>query len=339
MILNTTTPNLDPPIIVSTNVEKLVIETPKHPWVFQEFPSHFIPYKGKVFFVRPLTVSLLARLHAIRSKSINFSLFLDVLNNCIEGIDIRDLTFPDFQSFLYWLRINSYPKTPLKFEFNSRYLTEPTLIKITMNKEEYKKKAKSPLPIQDKNYYDLEFTELDKTVDWNYYFDKGLRFPTVRDMELMKSNNSLEEEARYLLNYAQYVKADFGTDNYIQSHLDKLNELCGSDLSFLEFIDEFASKIHHGVEQSLHLVANNINLEDYKKKLETRKKLYSDIILTIDDKENVESKDLLVLSSSIDEINKELEKIKDCQEKEELFMPEEEVVKISISLDTFFPLL
>lgn len=326
-----------------------VMESPIAPWIFQQFPSNFIPYDGKRFFVKPLNATQLSRLHTVlRSNSPDkFSNMLNILNSYIYGIDIRDLTPGDFNAFLYWLRINSYPKSSYTLKVKSKYLREENLFKIRMTKSEkeahIKRVARLGQSTNDHNYYDLSIKTLDmNALEYKAWKERGIRFPTVRDMELIKDSN-IPNDYKYMANFAQYIIADVkSAETYLEDHLNALD--AKDDLSILEEIDEFARKISHGVIEKIYfkISANIFNPSDYHTMLNEQRDIFHEIVtksLANEDISEEEKLNIAILTASIAELNTEIDKINNHILNGDNFEFDEEEVEISINLDSFFPLL
>lgn len=321
------------------------MESPEAPWVFQEFPSHFVPYDGHRFFVRPLDWELLGRLHAIRLKKNpnSFSQMLDVFNNCVKGIDIRDLTMGDFYSFMYWLRINSYPKTPFSMEYTSKYGGGERKIYVRMNKAERDAKVeqaeKAKRPTKDKNWHDLEIVELEMSVEqYAYWKQKGIRFPTVRDFELL-SVEPIAEEEKYISTFAQYVvvdKAELTEDNYFQKHMSTLKEF---GLSFITEIDDFATQIKHGVVEKIGVTISDLNRQLYVDRLIRQRDIFHNIVMTALDDPDSDKAQIAIVTSNLVELNNEIDRVQHAIDTNTTIQPEEEEVRITINLDSFFPIL
>lgn len=320
------------------------IESPELPWVFQDFPSHFVPYGGKRFFIKPLDWSSLSRLHAIRMKNNknSFSQMLDVFNSCIKGIDIRDLTPGDFYSFMYWTRINSYPKTPLTLNFDSRYGGDTRKIMVRMSKGERDSKLrrieKAGQTTNDKNFHELEIMELTMTeAEFAEWKAKGIRFPTVRDMELL-STQPIPDELQYISKFAQYIKIDeeLNDDNYFQKHIDALTSM---DLSFIEEIDTFAKLITHGVVEKIGIIINDLDEKVYLEKLIKQRDTFHSVLTVALDSEDADPTQVTLVTSSLASLNEEIERVELAITNNEKIVPDEEEVRVSINLNTFFPIL
>lgn len=193
-------------------------------------PSRCVPYDCDDLVVRPLRLeNLVAVAAAMKDRS--DTALLDALAPCIVQ-DIRDLTEPDYKFFMYWLRINSFPRSPFKHQWISRYGNDNISV---VNKE------------------NLHFDELKMTkAEYDKYRNMGIRFPTVRDAEAIRNANLGEDDAArmFLLERAQYVHLDeelYGAE-FFDRRIQAMHEH-PMGLEFLEHIREFAALIPHGVRE------------------------------------------------------------------------------------------
>ena len=290
-------------------------------WVRQDLPSHSVPYLGEEIFLRPFTITVLSRVHAaMRSES--FTLLVDALDHCI-NIDIRRLTPSDWNAMLYWLRLNSYVRTPYTIPWISKY----------GNQNEHR--------ITESN---LEFIELDMTLDeYKVWKEKGLCFPTVRDMELMQAND-LPEEDRWRIEYSQYVdipniKNEDGSidyHNYVNRKLDALEK---GGLPMIEDIKDFVQRIEHGIVETVELtdtkfepVAAVTYLRDSVKA--TRQMLES--ILNSSEDKQIEV-GMIGMSQRADELEAEADLIEKTIAEGKQYIPGKETIGLSINSMHFFP--
>jgi hypothetical protein len=202
--------------------------------VRQELPSHCIPYKGrKDIFIKPIDFGQLGMLSSA-NKNQSLTLMIDALAKSIHGVDVRNLTPEDFTFVMYNVRNISYPTTTMKVNFTTRYGNQIVV----------------PVILSELEIVELAMTE----EEYQHYYDQGIQFPTVRDLEIL-FDKDLDESLRYTLEYAQYMRLDesFEDDDvdfsdYIDAKIAKLNE---KGVAFTEVIDEFARKAKHGVDESV----------------------------------------------------------------------------------------
>jgi hypothetical protein len=74
-------------------------------------PSGFVPYDFDDLLIRPFTIREL-RLVSRAAQTGQYTNLLRAVDQCTD-IDAYQLTIGDFYYVLLWLRVNSYPKTPL----------------------------------------------------------------------------------------------------------------------------------------------------------------------------------------------------------------------------------
>lgn len=296
-------------------------------WIRQELPSRCVPYDFSEVFLRPLSFKMLGKIHAANvSKS--YTMLLDALSNCISQ-DIRDLTPEDLTFIMYWIRDNSYPRSPLKFRYETRY----------GNEIEFSVKKSS-----------LEIIELEMTKEeYKEYQKQGLCFPTVRDAELL-FGDAVDPDVRYLLEYAQYIKLtpeelrateedeeleDY--EAYSQKKIDKIENDLGLDILFV--IDNFSTKIKHGVVERAIIrdpkFKPNEAAEYLKNKaLEVRERIIN--IPAITHSSDFDETVAMFLKLA-EELEEEAADILNKLENNIKPLPKEEVVEVSITATDFFP--
>lgn len=205
-------------------------------WQRLDFPSRNVFYLDlkEDIYVRPLSVATVNNIYKSIERQ-SPALYFDALNEHI-SIDIRDLTYPDFVYFCYWLRIESFPKTPYTFNWVSRYGNTNTVVMQTL-----------PFKVHELQMTREEYLE---------YRALGIVMPSLREAEVLSNMNEEDEgdrENRWAVNYAQYVdKGDHPLDqNLMRYKLDRL--LSNPDASFIETIQEFSDKVTHGIDEVLVL--------------------------------------------------------------------------------------
>ncbi|QIG70228.1 hypothetical protein EVB87_128 [Rhizobium phage RHph_N28_1] len=205
-------------------------------WQRQEVPSLGVPYgiSTNSIWVRPLDVPMLAQVHAAQmegQRGNNFkalTMFIDALSPTIREMDIRDLTVPDWHSHLYWLRLNSYPRSPFTVPWISRYGNE-NISRVTSSHFEFE---------------ELAMTR-EEFLKWR---KKGITFPTLRDMEML-TNPEMNDATRWTITYAQYVYIEGPvTPDLMKRKIDALNK-GGPDL--IADINEFGALMSHGVVEQI----------------------------------------------------------------------------------------
>ena len=227
------------------NIPEVNTTSNEEGWVRQDVPSLGVPYGVPHLWVRSLTVPILARVHAAQAygerpenQQKAFTMLVDALAPTIRDFDIRDLTVPDWHSHLYWLRLNSYPRSPLTVPWTSKYGNE-NVTRVTQSSFEFE---------------ELKLTR-EEYLEWNR---KGVAFPTVRDMELLY-DQSLSEETRWTLTYAQYVHLEGEpTPDWMKLKVAKLEEM-GAD--GIALINQFSQVSTHGVIEQVKVRDDKFDLD------------------------------------------------------------------------------
>ena len=93
-------------------------------------PSGFIFYDFKDLKARKFEVRDLAKMSKVM-KTESHKLFKEVIQNCIDR-DVDSLTPGDFKYLCYWLRLNSYPNSPMSINWKSKYGTITYLLLINL---------------------------------------------------------------------------------------------------------------------------------------------------------------------------------------------------------------
>lgn len=242
------------PTVAATSIEELMqsasprVYTSGIPegFVRVELPSRGVPYARLGFtdvYVRPLEVpDLVALIPATKKKTEGevLTVMLDALSRAIAQ-DVRELTEPDFRFLMYWWKVSSFLKSPMTISWTSRYGNLNETKVTSMSQFEIKSLALSP-------------------ADYQGWLDKGIRIPTMRDIEAIE--NSLFKDdvgSEWLSARAQYVhltteeEAEYVDDSgnpldWFPSRFKKLN---AAPMSYLEDISTFAEQITHGVIETL----------------------------------------------------------------------------------------
>lgn len=282
-------------------------------WIRQELPSNCLPYDFSEVYIRPLKVRALGMIYAAHVNK-SFSLLLDALNPYI-NVDIRELTPQDLTFIMHWLRGNSYPKSPMKIKYRTRYGNDVEI----------------PVKVSNLKITDLEMTK-DEYKSWKA---KGIVFPTVRDMELLFGDD-ISADVRFNLEYAQYVgieKPETYAD-YVDLKLDKLDEL---GIGIIPIIDEFSELTDHGIEESITFSDpkfDPLKAADYfdtqvSNMLETLKRIPEE------DRDRM-TNSILDIGQAAEELANEALELREAVERGEKPVAKEEVVAIRLEATDFF---
>lgn len=279
-------------------------------WTSLEFPSRMIAYDVDDIQVKPINVGILSRVHAAQQAK-SFSLLIDAIQNCC-NYDLRALTVPDFYYFMYWLRINSYPKSPLKVNWTSKY-------------------GNANSTITRMSHYDIKELEMTKE-EYFGYLERGLCFPTIRETEYsMENEDTLPEDEKWLIGYAQYIYVEDNKPdhNYIKRKIEHFKTL-GNDI--LTDIEEFSSKMEHGVIEQVRVSDEKFELESaikhMREEIETTSRLIEQAAES-GELENIRA--LGGLAQHIDKRIEEVEALEKALEEGIEVTPDEEVVDIGVA--------
>jgi len=178
--------------------------------------------------IRPMQVKDLQLAYRARVED-NITHIIDLVDGCIKE-DARDLTVPDFYYLCAWLRLNSYPVTPLSLKWECKNKHENTDIVSTTN---------------------LSITVCDKSKAGKYA-DVELHYATVRDLEYINEVKAeLPEHEAWLLDKAQWLSPKLGD---ITKRVELLKEGgIEDDMALLGSISTFRADMRHGVAESVKL--------------------------------------------------------------------------------------
>jgi hypothetical protein len=258
--------------------------------------------------IRKLNITDIFRIYQAK-KNNDITGLIDVVSNTL-SIDGRLLTPNDFRHSCYWHRFNSYTATPLTIEWTSKY----------GNKNLYKIEETTLKFIQPK---------ISRDEYWKNYVSLGLVVPTMREFEIF-SRETLSEDELWLFEMAQYFRPKNFNSNSIQERIDSMSELCSKDISLIEKISNLIEDCAHGVNETIDLIDAKFDPKKWVNDLQERID-YFDNLKDLDDDMQ------LVLNVQKQELQTELDIIKNKLEKGEGVEAEVETRAISITLLDFFP--
>ena len=207
-----------------------------------DLPSGFIFYPFDTLSIRKFEVRDLAKMSKVHSSG-SYKLFKEVIQGCIDR-DINQLTAGDFKYICYWLRLNSYPKTPMSVEWLSKYGNKNIAL---VRKEELE-------------IYAPDITK-EQLQEWR---NKGFEIPTLKFSDIFDTD--LPEEQDFMYSNAQYFAGQTWEEKIsnMESYLEK------NGLEALNETQEFDKLIDHGVKEKLTVVDSKFDPEEYKKRLEEK---------------------------------------------------------------------
>lgn len=278
-------------------------------------PSQFVPYDFDALYIRPLKVGDLALMAAAQETG-DISALYDAVAACVQGVDVRDLTAPDFRSLLYWLRLNSYPRSPYTVKWTSYYGNANEL---------------RMLPS------DLQINKLEMTkAEYAAYKEQGIRFPTLRDTERMKAL-AVDPGSRYLFELAQYLHIDGPNDSgdWMQTRIQKLSEM---PTDIIAVIKEFSQKVEsYGVSESVKVRDAKFDATAAVAYLREMAQTMLDVTDSL--RVNASSQFLLEQAEAAQQMFAEAERIEShlADPENVKYEPKEETIMLTINVMAFFP--
>jgi hypothetical protein len=286
-------------ISIPTYVKNLV--GPTHQRV--GLPSGFIPYEWKELQVRPFGVQDICNLDKAKEED-NFSILIDTIGGCMDQ-NVRELTIPDWRYLMYWLRLNSYPKSPYKITWTSKYSNPNELI------------------VNSTNLKIITFNM--PAEEYKTWTDQGFMLPTVRDMEIFRTED-LDRDTDWLYRHAQYIEGD--------TVEEKIQNLKDFGIDGISLANEFVSKIDYGVDETIEATDTKFDAQKWLDNLTTEIAELTRRNLAISDNEVHTALELRIqdLEAKAKEIQEDLKANKEV-------LPEKETVNIPMDITSFFPWL
>ncbi len=218
-----------------TSLDEIEVRTPRPKeigpdWVRIDPPSRMVPYEEEALFIKRFGITDIEAIHAAMDSN-SVTLYLDALD-AVLSMDVRDLTPSDLIYVQYMWRIKSYPSSPYRVDWTSRYGNDHTT-RIT------------------DTTLDVKWLDMSKE-DYAAWKAKGISFPTVRESEAIRDMVSDKDASKaFIANYAQYVYLDEPPS--VDSFQKKIKMLREGSADHLVDIQEFASKVEHGVIEAIEV--------------------------------------------------------------------------------------
>lgn len=218
-----------------------------------ELPSRYKPYDYKDLFIRPFTTKELRLL----SKAIS----LNDLNYMVRAVDLvidkdaKMLTVGDFYYILMWLRLESFPKTPLIVEW-----TCPTHVHSHLETKDRLRFGDTP-EAHEHLVADYELVTCGSTNSELIYnssleiihFDEDFVLPDSRldyprAGQLQELTEALANpELKLLAGAAQWIRLPPGVPNTLEERFKLLDE--SEDLDFFDALSVANECIVHGLSE------------------------------------------------------------------------------------------
>lgn len=220
-------------------------------------PSNFFPYPNfKKLYIRPFNFGEL--------KFVSKAAALKEVSHLIRAIDlvisenVNELSIGDFYYILMWLRIHSFPKTPLVVEWHcpEQVLTNKETCVIVPNDasfvepsdpENYEMRYCATHNTELIHMTSVEIYSLDET---NFQaLPEGFDFPRVKHLEDIQTAVK-DPELQFIAGAAQWIEGD--------TFADKIKKLEDQpDLSMYNMAFALNEKIQHGVGESTTLTCRH----------------------------------------------------------------------------------
>jgi hypothetical protein len=173
-------------------------------------------FYNSVIYIRPFNSEELIELSSVRSEGkLNQTLLMDIFDRTIKGRSVREFHLGDFQFIFYWLRLNSYTRTPMTFTATSKYGNKN---KITIKSSD----------IQVRILEDLEMPE-------------NLTYPRLKDAESFENYLIDKDEKNRALLEKAYSYAQYVIGNSVEEKLSKFLKLSPDDMVDILRFDKLIS--------------------------------------------------------------------------------------------------
>ena len=269
-------------------------------------PSGFMFYDFDNIKVRKFELRDLSKMHRV-VKTGSDKLFKEVIQGCVNK-DINLLTPGDFKYICYWLRLNSYPKSPMTIEWTSKYGNE----NIT---QVYKDNIKLFGP-------DITKEEL------QVWRSKGFEVPVLKFSDIFDEEGKEDSDDDFLISNAQYFKGDTweekikNCENYINTN----------GLESLADVNTFDKLIYHGVEEEITVTDAKFDPQVYKKSLKERIQKLKLVISNIID---VESEEAAMFNLMLERLKEEYKSLDKKLKAGEVVQAEPETIFLEMEASVF----
>lgn len=253
-------PPVDPSNLAATDSEFININ----------LPSNFHFYDFDKLSIRPLKAKEILKIYKA-SRTDSFNMLVQAVAPCIDR-DIMLLTIGDFWSVLYWLKLNSFTKSPIEITWECRDpkhqsdVAAGTLDPKTLNNHDIVNKTQIEEHQLDVAALELGMLKLD--VVKRFKLNPSTIGDTCEAVDLL-NNKTIEENDDFFTKYAAHIHSSHGLklkDRYDTA----LDALTPDDM--LE-IDQYIDLIQHGVNEEVQLkckecgalrgVAISLNAHDF----------------------------------------------------------------------------
>lgn len=239
------------------------------------------------------------------SNEASFSAFIDALAPTVKGIDIRKLTYGDFQGLMYWHLFRSFTKTPIIRNVTSKYGNQ---IKLEIQNHDLKYKLVGVTPLQWRDVYKpLGF--FPKTVAFvEYYEEKRAAKASLNELWTLERFEGLA-----------------GSPEIREAIYNNM------DITTLETLKRFTDEAAHGILEVVEVQDPEFDVRVWLSMLESYKEVLNNGRTGITSVEG-----LLRVEDEVEVINEEITVIKDALEKGDKVEADIETFPLIITATDFF---
>lgn len=274
-------------------------------------PSGFIFYPFKSISVRKFEIRDLSKMHQA-AQTESAKLFKQVIQNCVADVDVNDLVPGDFKYLCYWLRFNSYTKTPITINWRSKYGNDNVQLV-------YKTDVQPLAP---------DITEQ----QYQQWVAEGFQAPTVKFTDIFAQPNFPKED-EMLYSNAQYFAGDTW-EQKIETMEKFVNE---NGLEALQKVYQFDSLIECGVQEEVKVTDLKFDPKTYLGRLQDK---LTNLKAALNQVDQVDSNTTAVLRLTYETIEQEYQDLKTKIDNGEEVLAEPESIFLELDATEFLsPLL
>lgn len=197
-----------------------VTSFPSNYLVLRGVPSNFIPYSFNRLAVRSFHWHELVILHKIRMTK-DMELLVNLINSCID-VDAGELILEDFEFLMHYLKINSFPKSPLGVTWDCKYCGHNNFHRVLTTK--------------------TEINEIPK----GYTLPDNIDYPRMKHYVQLEEESIDNPERKELLDIAIWVAGD-----ELKEKIELLN--LQTNIELYNKIKKVKAELQFGVQQSTNV--------------------------------------------------------------------------------------
>lgn len=270
-----------------------------------QLPSNFIFYDFKDLKVRKFEIRDLAKMSKV-VKTESHKLFKEVIQSCIDQ-NVNALTNGDFKYLCYWLRLNSYPNSPMSINWRSKYGNDNISL------------------VQKTDIITLSPDITEKQLEqWR---SEGFEVPTMGFSDVF-TRNDLPEDEDMIYSNAQYFKGNTWEEKIqtMENYLEK------NGLEAINKVAEFDKLIDHGVQEEVTVKDLKFFAPDYIKSLEEKMDKIKGVLNSV---AGYDSDEAALLNLTLQEMEQEHDSIKKRLDAGEEVLAEPETIFLEVDASEF----